>query len=89
MIRTETKNMVIGIDISLGETTCAVVDIRGNIIAMSKFNTCEYSDVNKYASVLCNEIMKLIDGSCGIEYSFGGNIGSKRQFAYRMYRELA
>lgn len=67
MIRTETKNMVIGIDISLGETTCAVVDIRGNIIAMSKFNTCEYSDVNKYASVLCNEIMKLIDGSCGIE----------------------
>lgn len=67
MIETEAKTMVVGIDISIEDTTCAIVDIRGNIIAMSKFNTCDYLDVNKYTTTLCGEIMKLIESSCGIE----------------------
>lgn len=67
MIQTEAKTMVVGIDISVEETTCAVVDIRGNIICIQKFASEDYPNVNQYVTKLCEVITQVIDASCGIE----------------------
>lgn len=63
----EVKTRVIGLDISYDETTCAVVDIRGNILGIRKFVTSDYPDINEYVSVLCNEIVELAESVCGLE----------------------
>lgn len=67
MIDKDIKTKVIGLDISVEETTCAVVDIRGNILNMRKFVTSDYPDINEYVTVLCNEIIELAEESCGLE----------------------
>ncbi|MBQ8656033.1 MAG: ROK family protein [Prevotella sp.] len=62
------KTKVIGVDISLDVTTCAVVDLRGNILAKDTFPTAEYENVNNYITVLCECINKLAE-------AFGGHEG--------------
>lgn len=67
MIKAEARTMVVGIDISVEETTCAIVDLRGNILSVRKFITEAYPNINHFVSKLCEEIIALIEDSCGIE----------------------
>ena len=46
------KTRVVGVDIREVKTTYAVVDIRGEIIAMDYFMTMDYPDVSDYVSAL-------------------------------------
>ena len=57
MVEYNLKTRVVGVDISLERTTFAIVDVRGNIIAESYFETLDYPDVNKYVTVLSERIV--------------------------------
>ena len=61
------KKNVIGVDISMEETTCAVVDVRGNILARSSIPTEDYPDINRYVNALSECILKLVDENGGSE----------------------
>ena len=59
------KSRVIGIDINVNQTTLAVVDNRGNIIAKDYFSTSDYSDVNNYITALSDHIVMLAEANGG------------------------
>ena len=61
------KTKVIGADISLDYTNCAVVDIRGNILAQNTFSTKDYPDINNFVTRLCEQIVNLAEGNGGYE----------------------
>jgi len=61
------KTRVVGVDISSNLTTLAVVNIRGNIIAESNFDTSEYPDVNDYVKRLSEEIVQLVEANGGYD----------------------
>lgn len=61
------KNRVVGIDISKLETTYAIVDIRGNIIAKDVFCTADYPDINDYVTVLSERLVLFMIENGGIE----------------------
>lgn len=67
MDSTTTKTHVIGIDISLEETTCAVVDVKGDIVIMDSFPTEQYPDGNQYAAAMALCVEGLIERSVGFE----------------------
>ena len=50
MQSTTIKKHVIGIDISNEQTTLAIVDVRGNIIAQSYFPTSTYPDISQFVA---------------------------------------
>lgn len=64
---TSFKTKVVGVDIRTQNTKLAVVDIRGNIIGSSNFNTADYPDVNNYVSELAEQIVTLVEGTVGYE----------------------
>lgn len=61
------KTRVVGVDIREVRTTYALVDIRGEIIAMDYFNTMDYPDVSDYVSTLCEKIIMLVEENGGYE----------------------
>ena len=61
------KTRVVGVDISLDETTYAIVDIRGNIIAEDSFPTCDYPEINGFISKLSEDIIMLVESNGGYE----------------------
>jgi len=61
------KKRVVGVDIRLEETTFAIVDARGNIIARDSFPTEDYTEIGAYVSKLSEEIVKLIDANGGYD----------------------
>ena len=61
------KKRVVGVDISLEATTYAIVDAKGNIIAIDSFPTEDYLDINGYVSTLSDSIMGLVDKNGGYE----------------------
>lgn len=61
------KTRVVGVDINVEKTTCAVVDIRGDIIATDSFPTNEHPFVGDYASVLGEHILALVQANGGYE----------------------
>ena len=61
------KTRVVGVDIREVKTTYAVVDIRGEIIAMDYFMTMEYPDVNDYVSALSEKIIMLVEENGGYD----------------------
>lgn len=67
MIQTIIKTKVIGVDISLTSTTCAVVDLRGNILSRESFATKDYPNVNEYVTHLCNVLVDFIDANGGYD----------------------
>ncbi len=67
MIQKNTKMRVVGVDISLEKTSCAIVDIRGNIIATDSFPTIEYPFVGDYVSVLSEHILNLVEANGGYD----------------------
>jgi glucokinase len=60
MIETSMKDKVFGIELALERTTYAIVDIRGNILAMDRFVTTDYSNVNDYVSALCERMVDMM-----------------------------
>ena len=61
------KKRVVGIDISLDATTYAIVDVRGEIVAMESFHTLDYPDVTLFVSALSERLINLIDHNGGYE----------------------
>lgn len=61
------KKRVIGVDIDVTETTVAVVDLRGEIIAKSSFPTTDYPNVNNFGEALSQEIIRLAEQNGGYE----------------------
>lgn len=67
MEETSIKKKVVGIDVSVERTTYAIVDIRGNIIAIDHFNTLDYPNVNDFVSHLSECIVMLAESNGGYE----------------------
>lgn len=61
------KTRVIGVDISNERTSCAIVDIRGNILAERHFGTWEYLDANDFVTALSSEIVTMAEENGGYE----------------------
>ena len=61
------KTRVVGVDIREVRTTFALVDIRGEIIAMDYFNTMDYPDISDYVSTLSEKIIMLVEENGGYE----------------------
>lgn len=67
MIVDKIKTRVVSVVISLDKTTCALVDLRGNILAMDSFPTSEYPQISDYVSVLAEHILELVQKNGGEE----------------------
>lgn len=67
MILEEMKTQVVGVDIKLSRTTCAIVDIRGNILASDEFPTEAHPVIGDYVAVLSDHIMQLIEQHSSLE----------------------
>ena len=65
MIQDQLKTRVVGVDVEVDRTTCAVVDIRGNIIAQEKFFTRDYENIGDFVAFLTEEIMRLSEANGG------------------------
>ena len=61
------KKRVVGVDISLEETTYAIVDVTGKIIAQDSFPTEEYPEINKYVTTLSERIVALVEQNGGYD----------------------
>lgn len=67
MIIDNIKTQVLAVDINVDKTICAIVDIRGNLIATCDFATSDYPDVGNYVTVLCDYLMDMMDKNGGYE----------------------
>lgn len=67
MLSTVMKKRVFGVDISNERTTYAIVDLRGNIIAIDHFPTMEYPDINLFVTKLTEEVLKMAEQNGGYE----------------------
>jgi len=61
------KKKVVGVDISFEETTFAIVDVRGNILAKDSFLTHDYLDINAFVTALAERIVGLVELNGGYE----------------------
>ena len=61
------KTKVVGVDISIESTTCAMVDVRGNILAEDSFSTLDYPDVNNFVTALSEKIVMMVEQNGGYE----------------------
>lgn len=62
-----TKKRVIGVDISLEETTYGIVNAKGEILVKDSFPTQDYPDANAYVMTLCERILAMIEVNGGFE----------------------
>lgn len=67
MIQDQLKTRVVGVDITVNKTTCAVVDIRGNIVGQECFATSDYPFIGDFVTVLTEHIMNLSEAHGGYE----------------------
>ncbi|MGN0281513.1 MAG: ROK family protein [Prevotella sp.] len=65
MDKEKIKDRVVGVDISLNQTTIAVVDIRGNIIARTSFRTEDYPNISDFITTLAERIVMLAEDNGG------------------------
>lgn len=86
MQTTSIKKRVIGVDISNERTTCAIVDIRGNIIASTYFPTIDYPDINRFSTKLSDVIVTLSEANGG--YETIRSIGISCPSANQVFRNL-
>ncbi|SHK83079.1 glucokinase [Xylanibacter ruminicola] len=61
------KKRVVGIDISLDAITYAIVDVKGEVIAIDSFPTLDYPDINQFISALSDHMMNMIEQNGGYE----------------------
>ncbi len=57
-------------------TKFGIVDARGNVLNSSSIKTQQYTDINEYCDILCQEIMKLVEAQGGIEMVRGVGAGA-------------
>lgn len=67
MINENIKTRVVGVDIGLDVTNTAVVDVRGNILGKDSFPTGDNPNIADFASVLCDNIVTLVEKYGGYE----------------------
>ena len=67
MIQNNIKTRVVGVDIYLDKTSCAIVDIRGNIIASTSFVSSDYPFIGDYIAVLSEHILTMVEDNGGYE----------------------
>ena len=63
----EIKTRVVGVDIREARTTYALVDMRGEILAIDYFSTLDYPDVNNFVTALSEKIIMLVEENGGYE----------------------
>ena len=68
MIHDQLKTRVVGVNIKVKDTTCAVVDIRGNILGQSSFATGDYQFIGDFVSALTEQIIQLAEANGGYEH---------------------
>ena len=61
------KTRVVGIDIREKRTTYAVVDIRGDIVALDYFPTSDYPEIASYVATLSDKVLEMIMENGGYE----------------------
>jgi len=61
------KSKVVGVDISLGSTHFAIIDIRGNIIARDKIVSKDYPQFEDFARALSEAIINLCENNGGFD----------------------
>ena len=61
------KKRVVGIDISLDFTTYAIVDVKGDVIAMDSFPTMDYPEINRFISALSDHLVNMVEEHGGYE----------------------
>ena len=59
------KKRVIGVDISLEETTFGIVNTKGEILVKDSFPTENYPDANDYVMALCERILMMMESNGG------------------------
>ena len=67
MNQTKVKKKVVGVDISSEETSYAIVDVRGNILAKDSFPTLDYPEINSFVTALCEHIIGFVELNGGYE----------------------
>lgn len=67
MYTTKMKERVVGVDISLAQTTYAIVDLRGKIIAKDSFPTEDYPQISGFVSKLAESVMLLAEANGGYD----------------------
>ena len=65
MNQTANKDRVVGVDISLDWTTYAIVDVRGQILAESRFPTEDYPEISGFVTKLAESIVTLVEANGG------------------------
>ena len=66
-METSIKKRVIGIDIGTIRTTYAIVDVRGNVIAIDQFLTSDYPEISGYIDKLTESVIGLAEANGGYE----------------------
>ena len=64
---TSMKSRVVGVDVGVEETTYAVIDIRGNILARESFSSTDYPSIDNFVAELCDRIVQLVEQNGGYE----------------------
>ena len=67
MNQTKVKKLVIGVVISIDETICGVVDVRGNIITQDSFPSQDFPETGRFVEKLSSSILNLIEATGGME----------------------
>jgi glucokinase len=67
MIQSSSKKRVVGVNIGIADTTYAIIDIRGNIIAQDSFSTTDYPNINDYVAALSQKLVELMEANGGYE----------------------
>ena len=70
------KDRVVGVDVSRDITTYAIVDIRGNIVTESSFDTRQFPNINDYVAELCSCIVNMAESHGGYENIRSVGIGA-------------
>lgn len=67
MLHERIKTRVVGVDINVDQTTYAVIDIRGHIIARDSFSSEDYPKINDYILKLSESILEIVEANGGYE----------------------
>ncbi len=67
MIQNLLKTKVVAVDLECDNTTYAIVDIKGNILAKDSFSTADYQNLNNFVSVLCEKVIAMMEANGGYE----------------------
>lgn len=59
------KKRVVGVEISSAKTTYAIVNVKGEILALDSFPTQDYPDINDFVATLCERIVGFVESHGG------------------------